>query len=118
MSCLLGKLFLGYKLSDLICRESLSRHVLTNLFALRVPPTLGGTSLMESLSDQVQERWANPQRFVGLHTLHPATLRREIAMERSLSEEIRYLRMVSKQPREALLVLLAGGENEGPTENS
>ena len=63
---------------------------------------------MESLSTQVQERWANPQWLQDLHTLHPTTLRREIAMEKSLKEEIRYLRMVSKQHREALLAMIAG----------
>ncbi|MHB1285586.1 MAG: hypothetical protein ACYCYP_03325 [Leptospirales bacterium] len=89
-------------------RESLIRHILTGLFALRVPPSPGGASLMENLSNQVQERWANPQWLVGLHTLHPATLRREIAMEKSLKEEIRYLRMVSKQHREALLAMISG----------
>ena len=89
-------------------RESLIRHSLTSLFALRVPETSGGTSLMENLSTQVQERWGNPQWLVSLHTLHPTTLRREIAMEKSLSEEIRYLRMVSKQHREALLAMIAG----------
>ena len=89
-------------------RESLIRHVLTGLFALRVPPTPGGSSLMENLSNQVQERWANPQWLVGLHTLHPTSLHREIAMERSLVEEIRYLRMVSKQHREVLLAMIAG----------
>ena len=89
-------------------RESLIRHVLTGLFALRVPPAPGGVSLMENLSSQVQERWANPQWLVSLHTLHPTTLRREIAMEKSLKEEIRYLRMVSRQHREALLAMIAG----------
>lgn len=89
-------------------RESLIRHVLTGLFALRVPPTPGGSSLMENLSSQVQERWANPQWLVSLHTLHPTTIRREITMERSLVEEIRYLRMLSKQHREALLAMIAG----------
>lgn len=89
-------------------RESLIRHVLTSLFALREPPTPGGASLMENLSSQVQERWANPQWLVGLHTLHPATLRREIAMEKSLKSEIRYLRMISKQHREVLLAMIAG----------
>jgi hypothetical protein len=63
---------------------------------------------MENLSNQVQERWANPQWLVGLHTLHPTSLHREIAMERSLVEEIRYLRMVSKQHREVLLAMIAG----------
>lgn len=82
--------------------------VLTGLFALWVPPTPGGSSFMENLSTQVQERWANPQWLVSLHTLHPTTLRREIAMEKSLKEEIRYLRMVSKQHREALLAMIAG----------
>lgn len=52
-------------------RESLIRHTLTSLFALRVPPSLGESSLMENLSNQVQESWANPQWLVGLHTLHP-----------------------------------------------
>ncbi|MHB8544349.1 MAG: hypothetical protein ACYC9S_10175 [Leptospirales bacterium] len=89
-------------------RESLIRHILTGLFALRVPPSRGGTSLMENLSNQVQERWANPQWLVGLHTLHPTTLRREIAMEKSLKAEIRYLRMVSKQHRVTLLAMIAG----------
>lgn len=89
-------------------QESLIRHTLTSLFALRVPPSPGGTSLMENLANQVQERWANSQWLVGLHTLHPTTLRREIVMERALSEEIRYLRMVSKQHREALLAMIAG----------
>jgi hypothetical protein len=93
-------------------RESLIRHVLTGLFALRVPSSPGGASLMENLGSQVQERWANPQWLVGLHTLHPTTLRREIAMERSLSEEIRYLRMLSKQHREALLAMIAGEGTE------
>jgi hypothetical protein len=88
-------------------RESLIRHVLTNLFALRVPPTPGGISLMESLSNQVQERWANPQWLQDLHTLYPATLRREIAMEKSLKDEILYLRMVSRQHREVLLAMIA-----------
>ncbi|EAY56091.1 MAG: hypothetical protein UBAL2_85240011 [Leptospirillum rubarum] len=88
-------------------RESLIRHILTNLFALRVPPTPGGVSFMGNLSNQVQERWSNPQWLVGLHTLHPAPLRREIAMEKSLSEEIQYLRMLSKQHREALLAMIA-----------
>ena len=92
----------------IIARESLIRHVLTNLFALRVPEASGGTSLMENLSNQVQERWANPQWLQDLHTLHPTTLRREIAMERSLLDEIRYLRMVSKQHREALLAMISG----------
>ena len=63
---------------------------------------------MESLSNQVQERWANPQWLQDLHILHPTTLRREIAMEKSLEEEIRYLRMISKQHREALLAMIAG----------
>lgn len=89
-------------------RESLIRHVLTGLFALRVPPAPGGVSLMGNLSNQVQERWANPQWLVGLHTLHPTTLRREIVMEKSLKEEIRYLRMVSKQHREVLMAMIAG----------
>jgi hypothetical protein len=89
-------------------RESLIRHVLTGLFALRVPPSPGGSSLMENLSSQVQERWANPQWLVGLHTLHPTTLRREIAMEKSLKEEIWYLRMISRQHREVLLAMIAG----------
>ena len=89
-------------------RESLIRHVLTGLFALRVPPAPGGASLMENLSNQVQERWANPQWLVDLHTLHPTTLRREIVMEQSLKAEIRYLRMVSKQHRETLLAMIAG----------
>ena len=89
-------------------RESLIRSALTSLFALRETPTPGGTSLMENLSNQVQERWANPQWLQDLHTLHPTTLRREIAMEKSLKEEIRYLRMVSKQHREALLAMIAG----------
>jgi hypothetical protein len=89
-------------------RESLIRHVLTSLFALREPPVPGGSSLMENLSSQVQERWANPQWLQDLHTLHPTTLQREIAMERSLREEIRYLRMISKQHREALLAMIAG----------
>ena len=89
-------------------RESLIRNALTSLFALREPPTPGGTSLMGSLSNQVQERWANPQWLQDLHTLHLTTLRREIAMEKSLKEEIRYLRMVSKQHREALLAMIAG----------
>ena len=89
-------------------RESLIRHVLTSLFALRIPPAPEGSSLMKNLSNQVQERWANPQWLIGLHTLHPTTLRREIAMERALSEEIRYLRMISKQHREALLAMIAG----------
>jgi hypothetical protein len=89
-------------------RESLIRHVLTGIFALRVPSAPGGTSLMENLSNQVQERWANPQWLVDLHTLHPTTLQREIAMEKSLKSEIRYLRMVSKQHREALLAMIAG----------
>jgi hypothetical protein len=62
---------------------------------------------MENLANQVQERWANSQWLVGLHTLHPTTLRREIVMERALSEEIRYLRMVSKQHREALLAMVS-----------
>ena len=87
-------------------RESLIRHTLTSLFALRVPQSPGGASFMENLSNQVQERWANPQWLVSLHTLHPTTLRREIVMERALSEEIRYLRMVSKQHREALLAMI------------
>jgi hypothetical protein len=91
-----------------VARESLIRHVLTGLFALRVPPTPRGTSLMGSLASQVQERWANPQWLQDLHTLHPTTLRREIAMEKSLKAEIRYLRMVSKQHREALLAMIAG----------
>ena len=91
-----------------IARESLVRHILTGLYALRVPPTPGGTSVMSNLGSQVQERWVNPQWLVSLHTLHPTTLRREIAMERALSEEIRYLRMVSKQHREALLAMIAG----------
>ncbi|EQD23900.1 MAG: hypothetical protein D084_Lepto4C00677G0001, partial [Leptospirillum sp. Group IV 'UBA BS'] len=43
--------------------------ILSNLFALRVPPTPGGVSLMQNLSNQVQERWANPQWLVDLHTL-------------------------------------------------
>jgi len=89
-------------------RESLIRHTLTSLFSLREPPTPGGTSLMENLSNQVQERWANPQWLITLHTLHPTTLRREIVMEQSLKAEIRYLRMVSKQHREALLAMIAG----------
>ena len=93
-----------------VARESLIRHVLTGLFALRVPPTPRGTSLMGSLASQVQERWANPQWLQDLHTLHPTTLRREIAMEKSLKSEIRYLRMVSKQHREALLAMIAGEE--------
>ncbi|MEC4682068.1 MAG: hypothetical protein VST70_00060 [Nitrospirota bacterium] len=88
-------------------RESLIRHVLTGLFSLRVPPIPGGTSLMENLSIQVQERWDNPQWLIGLHTLHPTTLRREIAMEKSLKEEIRTLRMLSKQHREVLLAMIA-----------
>ena len=91
-----------------IARESLIRHVLTSLYALRIPPTPGGTSVMSTLGSQVQERWANPQWLVSIHTLHPTTLRREIVMERALSEEIRYLRMVSKQHREALLAMIAG----------
>ena len=91
-----------------IARESLIRHVLTSLYALRIPPTPGGTSVMSTLGSQVQERWANPQWLVSIHTLHPTTLRREIVMERALSEEIRYLRMVSKQHREALLSMIAG----------
>ena len=91
-------------------RESLIRHVLTGLFALRIPPATGGASLMENLSNQVQERWANSQWLVSLHTLHPTTLRREIAMERSLAEEIRYLLMISRQHREALLAMIAGEE--------
>lgn len=90
-----------------LARESLIRHILTNLFALRVPPTPGGVSVMGNLSSQVQERWSNPQWMIGLHTLHPATLRREISMEKSLSEEIRYLRMISKQHRESLLAMIA-----------
>ena len=61
---------------------------------------------MSTLGSQVQERWANPQWLISLHTLHPTTLRREIAMERALSEEIRYLRMVSEQHREALLAMM------------
>lgn len=89
-------------------RESLIRHTLTSLFSLREPPTPGGASLMENLSNQVQERWANPQWLITLHTLHPTTLRREIVMEQSLKAEIRYLRMVSKQHREALLAMIAG----------
>ena len=89
-------------------RESLIRHVLTGLFALRVPPSPGGSSLMGNLSNQVQERWPNPQWLITLHTLHPTTLRREIAMEKSLKEEIRYLRMISKQNREVLLAMIAG----------
>ena len=89
-------------------RESLIRHVLTGLFALRIPPTPGGSSFMENLGTQVQERLANPQWLITLHTLHPTTLRREIAMEKSLKAEIRYLRMVSKQHREALLAMIAG----------
>ena len=88
-------------------QESLIRHILTNLFVLRVPPTPGGMSFMGNLSSQVQERWSNPQWLVGLHTLHPTTLRREIAMEKSLKEEIRYLRMISRQHREALLAMIA-----------
>lgn len=95
-----------------IARENLIRHSLTSLFTLRVPETSGGTSLMENLSTQVQERWGNPQWLVSLHTLHPTTLRREIAMEKSLKEEIRYLRMLSKQHREALLVIIAGERTE------
>ncbi len=91
-----------------VARDSLIRHVLTGLFALRVPPTPGGISVMSTLASQVQERWANPQWLVSLHTLHPTTLRREIAMEKSLKEEIWYLRMVSKQHREALLAMIAG----------
>ncbi|MGL3709414.1 hypothetical protein ACSYAY_00920 [Leptospirillum ferriphilum] len=98
----------GVPPQTVIARESLIRHVLTSLFALRVPPSSGGMSLMENLSNQVQERWANPQWLVSLHTLHPTTLRREIAMEKSLKAEIRYLRMVSKQHREALLAMIAG----------
>ena len=88
-------------------RESLIRHTLTSLFTFRVPPSPGGASLMENLSNQVQERWANPQWLVSLHTLHPTTLRREIVMEKSLKAEIQYLRMVSKQHREALLAMIA-----------
>ena len=95
-----------------LARESLIRHILTNLFALRVPSSSGGMSLMGTLSNQVQERWANPQWLQDLHTLHPTTLRREIAMEKSLKEEIRYLRMVSKQHREALLAMIAAEETE------
>ena len=90
-----------------LARESLIRHILTNLFALRVPPTPGGVSFMGNLSSQVLERWSNPQWLVGLHTLPPATLRREIAMEESLKSEIRYLRMISKQHREVLLAMVA-----------
>ena len=90
-----------------LARESLIRHILTNLFALRVPPTPGAVSFMGNLSSQVLERWGNPPWLVSLHTLHPATLRREIAMEESLKSEIRYLRMVSKQHREALLAMIA-----------
>ncbi|OOH72900.1 hypothetical protein [Leptospirillum ferriphilum] len=52
-------------------RESLIRHVLTGLFALRIPPTPGGSSFMENLGTQVQERLANPQWLITLHTLHP-----------------------------------------------
>ena len=89
-------------------RESLILHVLTGLFALRVPPAPGEASFMSNLANQVQERWANPQWLISLHTLHPTTLRREIAMEKSLKEEIRYLRMISKQHREALLAMIAG----------
>lgn len=63
---------------------------------------------MANLSSQVQERWANLKWLITLHTLHPTTLRREIALGKSLKEEIRYLKMVSKQHWEALLVMIAG----------
>jgi hypothetical protein len=62
---------------------------------------------MSRLDRQVHERWGTSQWLIDLHTLHPTTLQREIAMERSLRSEIRYLRLVSKQHRESLLAMIA-----------
>ena len=90
----------------LSARVSLVRHVLTSLLSQRIPST-GGESLMSRLDRQVHERWGTSQWLIDLHTLHPTTLQREIAMERSLRSEIRYLRLVSKQHREALLAMIA-----------
>ncbi|WP_053764632.1 hypothetical protein [Leptospirillum ferriphilum] len=90
-----------------LARQSLIRHILTNLFALRVPQSAGGASLMQEIGTQIQERWGNPQWLVDLHTMHPATIRREIVLEKSLSSQIRYLRMISRQHRTALLAMIA-----------
>ena len=90
-----------------LARQSLVRHILTNLFSLRVPQSAGGPSLMQEIDTQIQERWGNPQWLVDLHTMHPTTIQREIAMEKSLASQIRYLRMISRQHRAALLAMIA-----------
>lgn len=90
-------------------RESLIRHVLVGLYALHYPIAGGGQSLMQELSIKVQDRFGNPSWLVGLHTMHPTTIRREIATEKSLLSEIRYMSLISRQNREALLAVLASG---------
>jgi hypothetical protein len=97
----------GMTEATLLARESLIRHVLVGLYALHYPTTSGGPSLMQELSAKVQDRFGNPSWLVGLHAMHPTTIRREIATEKSLLSEIRYLNMISRQNRESLSALIA-----------
>ena len=95
--------------ATLLSRESLIRHVLVGLYALHYPTSSGGQSLMQTLGGKVQDRFGNPSWLVGLHAMHPTTIRREIATEKSLLSEIRYLNTISRQNREALLAVIASG---------